>query len=80
MTIPTAIHIMRRLPIHIREEVAEELDSMCRFDVIKRVHEPTLWVSSLTYARKKSGSIRLCLDLKDLNKSIMRPHYAFKTV
>ena len=34
---------------------------------------------SLTYPRKKSGNICLCLDPKDLNKAIMRPHYAYKT-
>ena len=48
--------------------------------VITRINTPTEWVSSLTYVRKKSGKIRLCLDPKDLNKAICRPHHVSKTL
>ena len=42
--------------------------------------EPTDWVSSLVYARKQSGKLRICLDPRDLNKAIKRPHYPTKTI
>ena len=53
---------------------------MCQNDIITKVHIPTPWVSSITYARKKSGAIRICLDPKDLNKAIRRPHYTSRTL
>ena len=79
-SINPVIHAARRVPLHILDEVASELKQMCEQGVITKVTEPTPWVSSLTYARKKSGKIRLCLDPKDLNKAINRPHYTSRTL
>ena len=78
--IPPAIHAARRVPINIRDEVEEELNSMIAHDIIIWISEPTRWVSSLTYVCKKSRKIRICLDPKDLNKAIIRPHYVQKTL
>ena len=61
-------------------EIKEELDQMERTGVIEKVTEPTDWVSSLVYARKQSGKLIICLDPRDLNKSIKRPHYPTKTI
>ena len=73
--IPPLIHAARRVAIHIRAEVADELQSMINNGSIVKVEEPTKWVSSLTYIRKSTGKLRICLDPKDLNKAVMRPHY-----
>ena len=43
--------------------------------IIRKVREPTKWVSSIVYIRKKNGKLHLCLDPKDLNWAIMRYHY-----
>ena len=48
--------------------------------VISRVSKPTDWVSSLVYSRKSSGRLRICLDPKDLNRAIKRPHYHTRTL
>ena len=48
--------------------------------VITKVSEPTDWVSSLVYSRRSSGKIRICLDPKDLNTAIKRPHYPTPTL
>ena len=74
------IHAARRVPLNIQKEVAEELHRMELQEVITRIREPTPWVSSITYARKKSGQIRIYLDPKDLNKAICRPHYQARTL
>ena len=47
--------------------------------IIRKVSEPTEWVSSIVYIRKKNGKLRLCLDPKDLNRAIMRWHYKTPT-
>ena len=58
----------------MRDELKAELDEMVSQGIIKKVDEQTNWVSSIVYARKSNGKLRLCLDPKDLNKTIMRCH------
>jgi len=53
---------------------------MERFDIISKVTEPTDWVNSLVTVEKADGSLRVCLDPKDLNNAIKRPHYPMKTI
>ena len=43
--------------------------------VIRKVKKPTEWVNSIVTTEKPDGSLRLCLDPKDLNEAIVRPHY-----
>lgn len=50
------------------------LDQMTEMGVISEVNKATNWVNSLVIVEKKDGSLRLCLDPKDLNKSIKREH------
>lgn len=50
---------------------------MERGGIIKKVMEPTEWVNALVVVEKPStGKLRTCLDPKDLNKAIQRPHYS----
>ena len=42
--------------------------------------KPTDWVNSLVCATKRDGTIRLCLDPKDLNRAIKRPHHCTPTL
>lgn len=49
--------------------------------VLTPVSEPTEWVSSMVATHKKSSEeIRLCIDPKDLNKALLRPHHPMRTV
>ena len=74
------VHASRKYPIHMRDEVKVELDEVISQGIIQKVDEPTDWVSSIVYVRKSNGKLRLCLDLKDLNKAIMRCHYKTQTM
>ena len=40
--------------------------------VISKVSEPTEWCSGMVVVPKKSGKVRICVDLKPLNKSVRR--------
>ena len=40
--------------------------------VISRVDTPTPWCAGMVIAPKKSGSVRICVDLKLLNQSVLR--------
>ena len=74
------IHAPRRVPYALKDRVKEELDKMEKLGVIEKVTEPTDWVNSLVIAEKPNGKLRLCLDPKDLNEAIKRPHYSTKTL
>lgn len=74
------IHAPRRAPIQLREAIKAELDRMQSLGVIRPVTEPTDWVSSITYVKKADGSLRICIDPKDLNKALKRSHHHTPTL
>ena len=57
-----------------------ELEKLVSDQVIAPVTEPTDWVSSVLAVPKRDGSIRVCLDPKDLNTAIQSSHYPLPTV
>lgn len=70
----------RKVPLAMEECVKSELERMVKFGVITPVSEPTEWVSQMVAARKKDGSIRICIDPRDLNKALRRPHHPMRSV
>ena len=74
------IHPPRRAPIQLQQQIRLELDRMLDLDVIRPVSEPTDWVSSLTYVQKPNGSLRICLDPKDINKALKRGQHRTPTL
>ena len=74
------IDACRKTPISLKDEIKSELDYMESNGVIRRITEPTDWVSSLAYSRKQDGKLRLCLDPQHLNTALKRPHHRIPTV
>ena len=70
----------RKVPQAMEKQVKEELHNMTTKGVIVRETEPTEWVSQMVAAKKKNGDVRICLDPKDLNKALKRPHHPMRTV
>ncbi|XP_037093124.1 uncharacterized protein K02A2.6-like [Pollicipes pollicipes] len=64
------IHAQRKFSIHLREQLKAQLDEMETTGVIKQVQEPTDWVNSMVCTKKSDGTLRVCLNPKDLNKAI----------
>lgn len=56
------------------------LEFLVKDQIIVQVEEPTDWVNSIVLTSKKNGKLRLCIDPRKLNKSIMRAHYQFPTI
>jgi len=71
---PVSQHL-RRIPVSQIEAVNNELDRMFEKDVIEEVNEPSPWVSSLVMVPKKSGDSRVCYDLREVNKAVIRERY-----
>ena len=69
------IHPPRKIPLSLMPKLKETLEKLTEMEVISKVDKATDWVNSLVIVEKKDGSLRLCLDPKDLNKSIKREHY-----
>ena len=40
--------------------------------VISKVQDPTPWCAGVVVVMKKSGAVRICVDLKPLNESVLR--------
>ena len=76
----TVVHSPRKIPVPQREKVVEELKRMEKLVVIVRQEEPTEWMNSLVVVQKPNGSVRLCIDPRDLNVARKRSHYPMKTV
>uniref|UniRef100_A0A803SS84 Gypsy retrotransposon integrase-like protein 1 n=1 Tax=Anolis carolinensis TaxID=28377 RepID=A0A803SS84_ANOCA len=82
-TDPTVVPVIqgcRRVPFAIHDRLKDTLDQMENMGVITKVVGPTDWVSSLVITEKKNGSLRICLDPRDLNKAVRRQHYTIPTV
>lgn len=71
---------LRKIPFSLLDEVEKELHRMETLGVIVKVNEPTQWVSSIVITKKRNGSLRICLDPRNLNKAILRPHYPFPSL
>ena len=80
-TVSPVIRSARQIPIAMKDRVKQELDSMESQGVISKITDPTDWCSNMVCAKKKDkDQIRLCIDPKDLNKALKRPHHPLKTV
>ena len=69
----------RRVPFAVGKRLKEELARLEKLEIIEKVMKPTEWVNSMVVAEKADGSIRLCLDPRELNEAIVRPHYPVPT-
>ena len=65
---------LRRLPLSVKEEVGARLDQLEREGVIERV-EASEWVSPLVVGRKRDGSVRLCVDMRQVNRAVVTDGY-----
>ena len=57
-----------------------ELKRLVKEGIITEVKEHTEWINSIVPVMKYNGSLRLCLDPKDLNKAIKRNQWYSRTI
>lgn len=63
----------RRQPMHIEDLIDEMIKLMLDHDVIRPCRSP--WNSPLVAAKKKDGSLRLCVDFRQLNSVTKRESF-----
>lgn len=73
------VHPPRKVPFSLQNKLKETIEKLEKDNVIAVVEEPTEWVNSIVIVEKKDGSLRLCLDPRDLNTAIKREHFQIPT-
>nr|XP_054761486.1 uncharacterized protein K02A2.6-like [Lytechinus pictus] len=61
---------LRRLPLAVKDRVSQELKRLEEAGVIEKI-DASEWVSPIVVSTKTSGEIRLCVDLREVNKAIV---------
>ena len=69
--VTTSCHIL----FPLMPKVEAELQRMERKGIIVKVTEPTDWCAPIVPVIKKNGDVRICVDLKKLNKAVKREHF-----
>ena len=77
---PYHVGTPRTIPIPLMPRVAEELQGMEASGVITKITDPTDWCSPMSVVPKKSGQIRICVDLRKLNTAVKRESYTLPTI
>ncbi|XP_058449091.1 uncharacterized protein LOC131429058 [Malaya genurostris] len=66
--------------IAFRDGVEVKLKELLTNDIIEKVSEPSRWVSPMVIVAKDCGNIRLCIDMRQLNKAILRETHPLPTI
>ncbi|XP_029657087.1 uncharacterized protein K02A2.6-like [Octopus sinensis] len=74
------VHPPRRVPLELKEKLETELDRMEKKEIFTKVTRPTDWVNSIVIKEKPNGTLRICLDPRDLNKALKREYHPIPTL
>ena len=74
------VHAPRRIPQKLKPRVIKEIKRLEAVGVIKAVSEATEWVNHLVTVNKPDGSIRLCMEAKELNECIIPCRHKLNTI
>ena len=66
---------VRKIPFSLLPKVKEELERMLEAGIIEEVTEPTDWFAPMVPVLKPNGKVRLCDDLRILNRAVKRERY-----
>ena len=72
--VPPVRQPLRRLPLAVVDEVSARIDELERQGVVEKV-SASRWVSPLVVGRKRDGSVRLCVDMRQVNRAVITDGY-----
>ena len=64
----------------LQDRLKLKLDLLEKRKVRQKVNKPTDWVHNFVIVEKKDGSLRLCLNSRELNKAIKRENFQIPTM
>ena len=74
-----SIHL-DRMPHSLKDKLKHTIDKHVQSGVLVKEDELTDWVHNLDIVEKSNGSLRLCLDPRELNPAVKREHYRIPTI
>ena len=77
---PYCVATLSEIVIPLMEPCRRELECMEANGIIEKVTEPTDWCARMVPVPKKCGEVRICVDLKCLNRAVHREHYPLYTL
>jgi len=60
--------------------VEKELKRLEKLDIIETVEGHTPWISPIVVVPKKSGEVRICVDMREANKVFQREKHLMPTI
>ena len=78
--VPYSLYTPRNVPLPLRDKVQQELERMESMGVISKVDTHTPWYAGMVVVPKKLGEVRICVDLKPLNESVLREVHPIPSV
>ena len=78
-SVKPVVQSQRRLPFALREKVSKKLYELLDTDIIESVNGPTPWVSPLVII-PKNDDVRICIDMRQANKAIVRERHPIPTL
>ena len=73
-------HPSRSVPVAMQTTYKTGLDRLTKEGIITEVKEHTEWINLIVPVMKPNGSLRVCLDHKDLSKVIERNQWYSRTI
>ena len=70
----------RRIPHNLKKKVSDKLQELSESGIIEKDHGATLWLSPLIAIPKKTGDVRLVLDMRLPNTALARRRVQIATV
>ena len=77
---PFSLGTARNISLSLRDKVQESLNQIEAQGVISKVHQPTPWCAGMVVVSKRSGGVRICVDLKPLNRCVLRERHPLPRV
>ena len=68
----------RRIPPAMIDEIRPHLEQLAATGIIRPSHSP--WASNVILVRKHDGSLRMCIDYRQLNKRTIKDSYALPRI
>ena len=77
--VAAVVRLPRKVHHAMKDKIMVSLDKIEENGIIAKVSEPTEWDFSMVAAKKKNtDKLRICIDPRDLNMALMRPHHPLK--
>jgi len=69
----------RRFPPQIKSNITEEIDSLLKYGFIRTARYVD-WLANIVPVVKKNGTLRVCIDFRDLNLATPKDEYPMPVV